>query len=138
MCFFPQFSSSLAFPSPVNHALAARQSSECIRFEVDLTWAEDNSVGTPKQTILVNGTSPGPTLFMAVGDTVEFVVNNYLPWNTTIHFHGITQLDTPWSDGVPGVSQVAIAPGATYMYKWKADEYGQYWYGRIERVIRTY
>jgi FtsP/CotA-like multicopper oxidase with cupredoxin domain len=128
LCFLSQAQFSSAFPSPSNHALAERQS-DCVIFEVDLTWEEDNSVGTPKQTILVNGTSPGPALYMSVGETVEFVVHNYLPFNTTVHFHGITQLDTPWSDGVPGLSQAPILPGATFVYKWTADEYGQYWYG---------
>jgi FtsP/CotA-like multicopper oxidase with cupredoxin domain len=127
-CFISQFHTSLCLPSRSRYALAERDSDECIHFEVDLTWEEDNAVGIPKQTILVNGTSPGPVLYMALGDTVEFVVNNYLPFGTTIHFHGITQLNTPWSDGVPGVSQMPIAPGATFVYTWTADEYGQYFY----------
>lgn len=39
-----------------------------------------------------------------------------------------TDFMKPWSDGVPGVSQYAILPGANFTYKWTADEYGQYWY----------
>lgn len=35
---------------------------------------------------------------------------------------------TAWSDGVPGVSQREIAPGKSYVYKWKATNYGEYWY----------
>ena len=128
LCFLAQFETSLSLPSTPRYTAAKRTDSGYIHFEVDLTWEEDNAVGIPKQTILVNGTSPGPVLYMALGDTVEFVVNNYLPFSTTIHFHGITQLDTPWSDGVPGVSQMPIAPGATFVYKWTADEYGQYFY----------
>jgi FtsP/CotA-like multicopper oxidase with cupredoxin domain len=128
LCFLSQFHTLLCFPTSSRHALAERGSNGRIHFEVDLTWEEDNTVGIPKQTILVNGTSPGPVLYMAVGDTVEFVVHNYLPFSTTIHFHGITQLLTPWSDGVPGVSQMPIAPGATFVYEWTADEYGQYFY----------
>lgn len=128
LCFILQFQTSQSLPSKSRHAVAERSNSGCIHFEVDLTWEEDDTVGIPKQTILVNGTSPGPVLYMSIGDTVEFVVNNYLPFSTTIHFHGITQLNTPWSDGVPGVSQMPIAPGAKYVYKWTADEYGQYFY----------
>lgn len=133
LCFISQFHTSLCLPSSSRYALAERSANGCIHFEVDLTYEEDNAVGILKQTILVNGTSPGPALYMALGETVEFVVHNYLPFSTTIHFHGITQLNTPWSDGVPGVSQMPIAPGATFVYQWTADEYGQYFYHAHER-----
>lgn len=35
---------------------------------------------------------------------------------------------TPWSDGVPGVSQREIFPGRSFLYKWTATQYGEYWY----------
>ena len=41
---------------------------------------------------------------------------------------GIEQLDTPWSDGVPGLSQKPIQPGSQYIYRWKANDYGSYFY----------
>lgn len=28
-----------------------------------------------------------------------------MPFNSTIHFHGIEQRNTPWSDGVPVLTQ---------------------------------
>jgi FtsP/CotA-like multicopper oxidase with cupredoxin domain len=31
-------------------------------------------------------------------------------------------------DGVPGVTQKPIPPGSTFVYKWKATQYGTYWY----------
>ena len=36
--------------------------------------------------------------------------------------------DTPWSDGVPGVTQRHILPGNSYTYHWRATQYGSYWY----------
>lgn len=44
---------------------------------------------------------------------------------------------TPWSDGVPGVSQRPIKQGETFTYRWSATQYGAYWYhshyrGQIE------
>ena len=77
---------------------------------------------------MTNGTFPGPALKLKIGQTVHFLVHNELPDPTTIHFHGITQLHTPWSDGVPGLSQPPIAPGSSYLYKWTADESGVYFY----------
>lgn len=43
-------------------------------------------------------------------------------------YTGIDQLNTPWSDGVPGLSQRPIKPGAFFVYKWKATQYGSYFY----------
>lgn len=50
---------------------------------------------------------------------------------------GIEQIDTPWSDGVPGLSQLPIASGDQFIYRWKATQYGTYYYhahrrGQIE------
>ncbi|KAF1845017.1 multicopper oxidase [Cucurbitaria berberidis CBS 394.84] len=41
---------------------------------------------------------------------------------------GIHQTNTPWADGVPGLSQRPIQPGASFKYKWYADQYGSYFY----------
>lgn len=35
---------------------------------------------------------------------------------------------TPWSDGVAGVTQIPIPPGGSFTYKFKATQYGSYWY----------
>jgi len=36
--------------------------------------------------------------------------------------------ETPWSDGVPGITQRQIGTGETFKYKWHATQYGSYWY----------
>lgn len=41
---------------------------------------------------------------------------------------GIEMHGTPWSDGVPGVTQRHILPGETFTYRWTATQYGSYWY----------
>jgi len=38
------------------------------------------------------------------------------------------QQQTPWADGVPGVSQCPIAPGQTLTYRFRANGYGTSWY----------
>jgi FtsP/CotA-like multicopper oxidase with cupredoxin domain len=116
---------SLAAPTLVKRG---GYGSKLINFEIDLTWEDSYQVGAPKKTILMNGQTPGPVLQMTVGDTVEFLVHNNLPFNTSVHFHGITQLNTPWNDGVPGLSQWSIRPGQSYMYKWTANEFGTFFY----------
>jgi len=65
-----------------------------------------------------NGTAPGPTIKVAVGDTVRVVLTNELPESTSIHFHGIA---TPNAmDGVPDITQAPIKPGATFTYAFTA------------------
>lgn len=44
---------------------------------------------------------------------------------------------TPWSDGVPGVTQLSIQPGESFTYRWNATQHGSHWYhahsrGQIE------
>jgi CopA family copper-resistance protein len=80
-----------------------------------------------EQAITVNGMLPGPTLRMREGQDVEIHVRNDLPdQSTSIHWHGIL-LPAPM-DGVPGVSYPGIAPGETFVYKYRLRQSGTYWY----------
>ena len=38
------------------------------------------------------------------------------------------QRETPWYDGVPGVTQCPVAPGSTFTYRFRADQYGTTWW----------
>lgn len=56
--------------------------------------------GYSKVVPVVNGEYPGPTLRGRVGQTVRIVVHNALMTDTTsIHWHGLKQIGTVWSDG---------------------------------------
>ncbi|RAH48130.1 uncharacterized protein BO95DRAFT_480512 [Aspergillus brunneoviolaceus CBS 621.78] len=103
-------------------------SCKTVKFNVNLTWEDGKVAGNTRKAIWTNGQLPGPTLRVKQGDDVEFLVNNSMPFETAIHFHGIVQQGTPWSDGVPGISQAPIQPGDAFLYKWKADAYGTYIY----------
>ncbi|KAJ5824097.1 Multicopper oxidase type 2 [Penicillium robsamsonii] len=97
------------------------------KFELNLTWGTEAPDGVERQQALINGQFPGPPLIFDEGDNVEVTVNNFLPFNTTMHWHGIEQQGTSWSDGVPGVSQRLIAPGGRFVSKFTATQYGTYW-----------
>ena len=74
-------------------------------------------------------TVPGPLIECNWGDEVVIDVTNELPDNgTAIHWHGIRQLGTNPNDGVPGVTECALAPGQTRTYKFQATQYGSSWY----------
>lgn len=65
-----------------------------------------------------NGVLPGPEIRVPFGQRVRIVVKNDLPEGTTVHWHGI---DVPNAmDGVPGVTQEPIKPGASFTYEFTA------------------
>lgn len=69
-----------------------------------------------------NGTIPGPAIIADWGDDVIVHVTNNMEYNgTTVHWHGIRQLNNSQYDGVPGVTQCPIAPGDTLTYKFHAE-----------------
>ncbi|GAA1501529.1 hypothetical protein GCM10009827_011310 [Dactylosporangium maewongense] len=74
-----------------------------------------------------NGVAPGPQLVVRQGDLVEVTLVNRLPGaGVTVHWHGV---DVPNAmDGVAGVTQDAVAPGATFVYRFRASRAGTYWY----------
>lgn len=75
----------------------------------------------------VNGRSPGPLLRARVGELVEVrLVNDNVSDGVTLHWHGV---DVPNAeDGVAGVTQDAVLPGQTHVYRWIARASGTYWY----------
>jgi FtsP/CotA-like multicopper oxidase with cupredoxin domain len=76
------------------------------------TWAYDGSV-------------PGPELRAKAGDRVRFVIDNQLPAETTIHWHGIALENG--ADGVPGMTQDPVKPGSSYTYDFTVPDPGTYW-----------
>jgi len=97
-------------------------------FELTLTVGKLAPDGVEREMILVNGGFPAPTIELNQGDHVDIVVHNKMPHNTTVHFHGIDMHATPWSDGVPGITQRQICTDETYHYKWQATQHGSFWY----------
>lgn len=75
-----------------------------------------------------NGQVPGPLIHVKEGDEVTMHVTNNTTLSHTIHWHGINQIGSWQSDGVPAVTQKAIEPGDTYTYHFKVDRPGSLWY----------
>ncbi|XP_016455126.1 laccase-4-like [Nicotiana tabacum] len=69
-----------------------------------------------KPIITVNGKFPGPTLYAREDDTVLVRVVNHVQDNVTIHWHGVRQLRTGWSDGPAYITQCPIQTGQSYLY----------------------
>ncbi|XP_021715477.1 laccase-4-like [Chenopodium quinoa] len=69
-----------------------------------------------KQIVTVNGKYPGPTIVAREDDTVLVKVVNHVKYNLSIHWHGVRQIRTGWSDGPAYITQCPIQPGQTYTY----------------------
>lgn len=73
-----------------------------------------------------NGQVPGPTIRVRAGDRLRVRIQNELPQPTSIHWHGV-RLPNPM-DGVPGVTQPAIAPGESFTYDFEVPDAGLFWF----------
>jgi FtsP/CotA-like multicopper oxidase with cupredoxin domain len=70
----------------------------------------------------------GPVIYASVGDTIEFVFKNQTQYPFSVHAHGVLYTKAnegaPYNDGTSGADKAddAIAPGATYTYRWQVPE----------------
>lgn len=83
-----------------------------------------NGVTVPVWTF--NGTAPGPEIRVKKGEKVKITLKNELPSPVSIHWHGYPVPNS--MDGIPGVTQDAVAPGKSFTYEFTANKPGTYWY----------
>jgi CopA family copper-resistance protein len=95
-------------------------------FDLQIGEAPVNFTGNPRIGAVVNGQVPAPLLRWREGDTITLRVSNRLPVRSSIHWHGmIVPADM---DGVPGLSFEGIPSGGMYVYRFKVNQHGTYWY----------
>lgn len=83
--------------------------------------------GRQVEKIAVNGSIPGPVLHLREGDEAVISVRNNLGEDTSVHWHGL--LLPGYMDGVPGLNGFpGIAPGETFVYRFRLRQSGTYWY----------
>ena len=70
------------------------------------------------------GATPGTALRYRRGDRLVATLNNELPQDTTIHWHGLRLPNA--MDGVPGLTQKAVAPGDSFDYAFDLTDAGTY------------
>ncbi|GAM83354.1 hypothetical protein ANO11243_013410 [Dothideomycetidae sp. 11243] len=101
-----------------------------VSYSLEVTNTTCNPDGNGAQPcLLVNGQYPGPTIQANWGDTLSITVKNSMKYNgTSMHWHGIRQLNSCGSDGVGGITECPIAPGNSYTYKFKCTQFGTSWY----------
>lgn len=92
-----------------------------------------------KSLVSVNGQFPGPTVYVREGDSVVVNVTNLVPYNITIHWHGVRQLLTGWADGPAYITQCPIQTGHSYVHKFEIiDQRGTlFWHAHISWLRAT-
>ncbi|KAH9462276.1 hypothetical protein Pst134EB_006183 [Puccinia striiformis f. sp. tritici] len=110
------------------------------KFEINSTpqtrnyfWTITNETAAPdgfsRNMLLVNSQFPGPLIEANDVDTLNIVIVNKMSAAVTIHWHGIFQRESPWMDGVTGVTQCPIQPGQNFTYTFDiGGQYGTFWY----------
>jgi FtsP/CotA-like multicopper oxidase with cupredoxin domain len=104
--------------------------------------ARQHLVGAPNPDTAVwayDGGVPGPELRLRQGERLRIEVQNDLPVDTTMHWHGLRLPNA--MDGVPGVTQRPIAAnGGRFVYEFDLPDAGTFWYhphlGSPEQVAR--
>ncbi|KAH9979128.1 laccase [Russula compacta] len=101
---------------------------------LNITNEEVEPDGYSRVATVVNGITPGPIIKGNKGDTFSLNVfdnldDSSLDLVTSVHWHGIFQVDTNYADGGAYVNQCPIVPGESFLYQFNAGEQtGTYWY----------
>ncbi|WNI25097.1 multicopper oxidase family protein [Streptomyces sp. ITFR-16] len=69
---------------------------------------------------------PGKEVRVTAGDTLALTLANHLPQSTSMHWHGLALRND--MDGVPGLTQRAVEPGADFTYRFTVPDPGTYWF----------
>ena len=80
----------------------------------------------PSTGLGYDGIAPGPTLRVRRGDELRVRLVNELAAPTSVHWHGIRVPNA--MDGVPQLTQPAVAPGASFDYRFRPPDAGTFWY----------
>ncbi|KAH7344188.1 multicopper oxidase-domain-containing protein [Rhizoctonia solani] len=95
---------------------------------LELTYGTHNADGTTRESWLINGQTPGPHLVWDEDDEISVKVVNKGHEPVAMHWHGIEQVGTPWSDGVPGLTQWPIPVQGDFVYNFTVKQAGFQWY----------
>jgi FtsP/CotA-like multicopper oxidase with cupredoxin domain len=72
------------------------------------------------------GTVPGPVLRVKRGEELRIRLVNELLADMTVHWHGVRVPNA--MDGVPALTQAAVAPGDSFDYRFTPPDAGTFWY----------
>jgi len=89
-------------------------------------WPLVGKLGSPTDVWCYNTTLPGPELRVKQGETLRVRLQNRLPEETTVHWHGVRVPNR--MDGVPHLTQRPVGPGEAFDYEFTCPDAGTFWY----------
>lgn len=95
-------------------------------YNLTASMVKKNINGNEVKMLAYNGSIPGPTLKVSQGSSITINFKNDTDVETTLHSHGL-RLQNEF-DGVPDITQDAIPPGGSFVYKLTFPDVGAYWY----------
>ena len=123
---FFQYSTALLSLTSMPTLLKARQNIRRYSLAAGFSSSSFSDDGVMTELWLYNQQTPGPLLVAKRGEILEVEFHNNLQEPTTIHWHGIRNLNE--MDGVPGLTQQAIEPGDSFTYRFPVNDPGTFWY----------
>ncbi|KAF2727245.1 laccase precursor [Polyplosphaeria fusca] len=120
---------SAGFDSSTNNYVSW-PNGKTVTYDISITNTTCNPDGHGARVcLLMNGKLPGPALIANWGDTLRVTIRNKMQHNgTSIHWHGLRQLNSNIQDGVNGITECALAPGDSKTYQFRLTEYGTTWF----------
>ncbi|GAA5806722.1 hypothetical protein MFLAVUS_000070 [Mucor flavus] len=110
-------------------------------YELNITSARYNPDCSDRQSsvLMINNQVPGDPIYLYKGERVQVRVrNNVLPdrpvyggvgMQVSVHFHGIRQVSSVDSDGVPFLTQRPLQPGESFLHEFDVpDQVGTFFY----------
>ena len=93
---------------------------------IDRIKHQTTLLSAPLDAFGYNGTWPGPTIRVTEGEKIRTIFKNNLQESTGVHYHGL-RIPNKF-DGVPGVTQDPIKPGASFTAEFPIRNSGSHMY----------
>ncbi|KAJ4809721.1 Laccase [Rhynchospora pubera] len=123
-----------AFPTMIESRRTGAITTRHYQFDIKMTNV--TRLCESKSIVTVNGQFPGPKIVAREGDRVVVKVVNHVPYNISLHWHGIRQLLSAWADGPAYITQCPIQSGNSYVYNFTVvGQRGEWWKADTEAVI---
>ncbi len=105
--------------------VAAEGRDSAVEVALNAAETEVDLGGVSVRTWTYTGTVPAREIRLRKGQTLRAPVTNNLPQETTVHWHGLAIVNA--MDGVPVLTQPAIAPGGNFRYEFVVPDAGTYY-----------
>lgn len=104
-------------------AAALRRDGQGLRLQAEMRTLEIN--GKPASVMGLRQPNGEQGLSLSVNESFDVILQNSLPVATAIHWHGLHPPND--QDGVPGLTQPVISPGASVRYNFPVQPAGSHW-----------